>query len=176
MRELRRCCGALESLDKVRALNVKVAYSGHGPALTEPEETFRAAVARYARWLAEPERLAWHACKRLFGNALMLRGGLSEAEVAPFLLSSVWFADYSRAYFGAEPGDFVQPLLAEMLRSRAAGWAAGRLVALTPHRAPRPGWLEGPGEPRDWPPAPASAYKPARALSKAEVHAVKEPS
>lgn len=142
---------ALESLEQVLGLGARVAYSGHGPALLEPEASLRAAQARYRRWLAEPERLAWHACKRLFGNALMLAGGLPEAEVEPFLLGRPWFGDYARSYFG-DPPAFVEPLVAEMLRSGAAAFEAGRLIARTPHRRPAPGWATAPGNPQAWPP------------------------
>jgi hydroxyacylglutathione hydrolase len=74
-----------------------------------------------------------------------------EAEVIPYLLHCQWFLDYSRVMFGREPEAFVQPLLDEMLRSRAADWRDGRLVALAPHTPPPPGWLVGKVMPGNWP-------------------------
>jgi Tn3 transposase DDE domain len=59
--------------------------------------------------------------------------------------------DYSRGMFGREPEAFVQPLLDEMLRSRAADWRDGRLVALASHTPPAPGWLVGKVMPGNWP-------------------------
>jgi hypothetical protein len=81
----------------------------------------------------------------------MIRGGLPEAEVAPYLLACPWFGDYSRHCFAAAPEDMVRPLLAEMVRSGAAGWRAGRLVALAPHTPPAPEWPRGPARPDTWP-------------------------
>lgn len=74
----------------------------------------------------------------------MLRDGLDEAEVTDYLLGCPWFQDYGRHSFGVEPEDFVEPLLAEMLRSEAARWRDGRLVVLAPYNAPPADWPSGP--------------------------------
>jgi hydroxyacylglutathione hydrolase len=142
---------ALESLDRLAGLRPRWACSGHGPAIADPLAAIDAARRRYESWLASPEKAAWHACKRIFAYALMLRDGLPEAELPGYLLACPWFADYSRHVFGVEPADFVAPLLAEMLRSRAAGWRGGRLVPLAPYTPPPKGWPSGPTRPRDWP-------------------------
>jgi hydroxyacylglutathione hydrolase len=81
----------------------------------------------------------------------MLRDGLDEAEVAGYLLESPWFRDYGRHGFGMEPKDFVEPLLAEMLRSEAAEWRDGRLVVLAPYNASPANWPSEPPWPKDWP-------------------------
>lgn len=105
---------------------------------------------RYEKWLAEPQKVAWHAIKRIFAYALMLDGGLAAADVVPYLLRCPWLQDLSRHCFALEPQDFVEPVLAEMLRSGAAAWRDGRLLALTPHTPPQPGWLRTPGRPAFW--------------------------
>lgn len=142
---------ALGTLDRLAGLPLRRAYSGHGPAIADPAAAIDAARRRYTGWLAAPDKPAWHACKRIFAYALMLRDGLPAAEVAPYLLGRAWFRDYSRRPFAVEPAAFVAPLLAEMLRSGAAGWRDGRLVALAPHTPPPPGWPPGPARPKDWP-------------------------
>lgn len=144
----------LDTLDRLAALRPRWACSGHGPVITDPLAALDAARRRYEQWRQAPDKVAWHACKRIFAYALMLRDGLPEADVSGYLLGCPWFHDYSRHVFGVAPADFVAPLLAEMLRSGAAGWRAGRLVALTPHHAPPPGWFRGPGRPGDWPRGP----------------------
>jgi len=152
----REGAGALErmmdTLERMKRLPVRWACSGHGPAIGENlAAAIDAALRRYERWLDDPQKMAWHACKRIFAYKLMLVNGLLEREVVPYLLRSLWFQDYSRAVFGLEPPEFVQPLLEEMLRSGAAGWRDGRLVALAPHTAPPLGWYTEPGMPGDWP-------------------------
>ncbi len=148
---------ALESLDKLAQLPVRRAYSGHGPEIEDFGAAVAAARSRYTKWLEDPEKSAWHGCKRIFAYALMIGGGLPAEEVRPYLLGCPWFADYSRHGFGIEPEDLVEPLLSEMLRSGAAGWRDGRLAALPPHNPPSPGWLSGPYRPKDWPKASGRA-------------------
>lgn len=144
---------ALESLEELARLPVRRAYSGHGLEIEDFGAAVAAARSRYTKWLEDPEKCAWHSCKRIFAYALMIGGGLPADEVRPYLLGCPWFADYSRHGFGVEPEDLVEPLLSEMIRSGAAGWRDGRLKALPPHTPPSPGWLSGPYRPKDWPEA-----------------------
>jgi hydroxyacylglutathione hydrolase len=144
---------AMETLERLARLPVRWACSGHGPAIEEPSVAMDAARRRYERWQADPQRWGWHACKRIFTYALMVLDGLPEPAIAPYLLQqSPWFIDYSRFIFEREPTDFVGVLLEEMVRSGAAEWRAGRLVASAPYTPPPPGWPSGPVRPRDWPP------------------------
>ncbi|MDP9454530.1 MAG: MBL fold metallo-hydrolase [Actinomycetota bacterium] len=142
---------ALETLDRLSALPARRAFSGHGTEVRDLQAAIDRGRRRYEKWLEESEKAYWHACKRIFGYALMIYGGLEEGEVAPYLLRCPWFGDYARHGFGTEPEAFIDPLVAEMLRSKAAGWRDRRLVALPPHNAPSPGWPSGPTRPKDWP-------------------------
>ncbi len=144
---------AMETLEKLLELDVRWALSGHGAAITEPKKAFERALRRYEAWLIEPERLAWHGVKRIFAYALMLERGLTEEELEPYLFVSPWFYDYSRYAFELTPAAFVTPLLAEMLRSKAAFWRAGKLLAAAPHRPPPPHWSPAHHTPRSWPEA-----------------------
>lgn len=142
---------ALATLDRLAALPLRWACSGHGPAITDPAAAMAATRRRYTQWQQAPEQLAWHACKRIFAYALMIRDGLPEAAVRPYLLGCAWFNDYSRHVFGVEPADFVERFLAEILRVGAGVWRDGRLVARTPHTPPPPDWIQAPARPQDWP-------------------------
>jgi glyoxylase-like metal-dependent hydrolase (beta-lactamase superfamily II) len=160
----REGAGALErtaeSLDRLAGLPIRWACSGHGPAIEDPLAVIDAARRRYDKWLSDPQKAAWHGCKRIFSYALMLRDGLDKAEVTYYLLGSPCFQDYGRYGFGMEePEDFVEPLLAEMLRSEAAGWRDGRLVVLAPYTAPPADWPPEPPWPKDWP-APLDGATP----------------
>lgn len=121
--------------------------------MEHPLAAFDAARRRYDRWLADPTRLGWHACKRIFSYRLMLTDGMPEDEIAPYLLRQAWFQDYARYTFGQEPAEFVRPLLAELARSSACGWRDGRLYALAPY-VYNPAWRPSVSRPRDWPRTP----------------------
>jgi hydroxyacylglutathione hydrolase len=142
---------AIMTLDRVARLPLRCVYSGHGPAMDQPLVAIDSARRRYEKWLNEPEKVAWHACKRIFAYALMIYNGLPADNVAPYLLEQVWFRDYAHHVFECNPADFIGPLIYEMLRSKAAAWQEGQLVALTPCRPLPSAWALGPTRPRDWP-------------------------
>ncbi len=143
---------ALATLDRLAAMRPKWGCSGHGPALDDPLAAIDTARRRYESWLADPRKMGWHACKRILAYALMIRDGMTADEVRMYVLGSPWYDDYSRYVFDSTPEDFFEPLLAEMLRSRAAIWRDGKLVPTAPYVTPPPGWPTGPARPRDWPP------------------------
>lgn len=141
---------ALEGLEQLALLPIQKAFSGHGPQIDNPHAAIDAARKRYEKWLKEPEKIAWHGCKRIFAYALMIKDGLAKEEVHNYLLSCGWFRDFARYYFQLEPEEFIQPLLNEMIRSGAAIWQDNRLVAVTPFQAPPQEWIEKHIQPKDW--------------------------
>ncbi|WP_250282368.1 MULTISPECIES: hypothetical protein [unclassified Frankia] len=119
-----------------------------GPIL-DPPATFAAAHARYERMRADPQRAGWHACKRIFAFALMIRDGIPLDDVDIYLTRQPWLVDHASKVFDTDAETLAADLLAEMRRTGAVEERGGRLRARTPHRPPAPGWL--PGSPRrDW--------------------------
>jgi hydroxyacylglutathione hydrolase len=141
---------AMASLRRLADLDLRWMCSGHGPPTAAPAAAIAAALARYERWRSDPQRLAWHACKRIFTYHLMLMNGMPRVTIGPYLVGCPWFIDYSSAVFAQAPADFVEPFLAELERAGAVGEREGRLVALAPHTPPPPGWPTGPGRVRGW--------------------------
>ncbi len=133
---------SIEVLERFAVMSIRVAYSGHGAVIDEPKTAIEAALKRYRSWLTEPEKMAWHGAKRIFAYALMLRDGLQEADVEPYLLECLWLLDFSRHIFNQAPAIFAENLLTEIVRSGAAEWRSEvdgkRLVARTPYIAPAP--------------------------------------
>lgn len=143
---------AMETLDRLARLPLAWACSGHGLAMEQPLVSIDAARRRYEKWAREPEKLGWHACKRIFAYALMMFHGMAAEEIAPYLLQCAWYLDYTRHVFKSDPQAFITPFLTEMVRSGAAGWHNGRLMALTPYTPFPPGWPSAPSRIKDWPP------------------------
>lgn len=143
----------MDTLDTLAQLPIHSAYSGHGSAMENPHASLDAARRRYEKWARDPEKIAWHACKRIFAYALMLSHGMTHEEITAYLLDCLWFQDYARVTFRCEPADFIQPLLDETLRARAAEWRDGRLMPLTAYNRPVQDWIHGPTRIVDWPKA-----------------------
>ncbi len=142
---------AEDTMGRLGALRLDLAWSGHGPATTDPAAAIAAANRRLQGWRRAPDRMAWHGAKRVFAYGLMLAGGVTEPELGPFLERSPWFVAYATGPFGVAPADLVAPLMAEMLRSGAARWDSGRLVATAPHLALPADWVRAATEPAQWP-------------------------
>jgi hydroxyacylglutathione hydrolase len=141
----------INTLEQLQRLPLRTAYSGHGPANNQPVPTLEDALRRYERWIKQPERVGWHACKRIFTYALMLTNGMEQSEISAYLVNCDWFQDYSRHIFHTAPMDFVQPLVDELIRAQAAYWENGRLIPYAPYNPPPPAWLASIPKPQDWP-------------------------
>lgn len=140
----------METLERLAQLPLIAACSGHGPLLEKPLAAIDAARRRYEKWLNSPEKLGWHSCKRILAFALMFHDGIAEAEIRPYLQQQLWLHDIAQTYFNRPAADFIEPLLDEMLRSGAAAWRSGKLVALTPYTIPPANWAQSPTTPLEW--------------------------
>ena len=141
----------MDTLERLRGLPLRVSYSGHGGANNDPIVSIENALRRYERWIKQPQRIGWHACKRIFTYALMLTDGMEQSSIAAYLQSCGWFQDYARHIFHTDPADFVQPLLDELIRSDAAYWDNGRLLPSASYNQLPPSWLTTVPNPQDWP-------------------------
>jgi len=140
----------LATLDKLAELPLQLSLSGHGAVTENPLERIDAARKRYQKWLDNPEKVGWHAMKRIFTYALMLVDGLPRADIAPYLLRCAWFVDYSQHVFRTPPADFVAPFLAEIERPRPAIWRDDTLYPAAEYRPPEQDWLQSVPRPRNW--------------------------
>ncbi|MFF5994921.1 MBL fold metallo-hydrolase [Lysinibacillus sp. KU-BSD001] len=141
---------SIESLDDLSTLRIQKAYPGHGPQIENPLVAIDAARKRLEKWSTMPEKIAWHACKRIFAFTLIMKNGLARQEIDSYLLKCGWFQDFARSAFQMQPEDFVHILLDEMVRSGAASWHNDQLMATAPYDAPQKSWAEKSIKPRDW--------------------------
>lgn len=134
----------IESIHRLHTLDVPLrrALSGHGPIITSPDEAMETALERLDTWVAEPERAAWHALKRLGTYNLMLTDGMAERDFIPFLLHAPWFNDYAKYVFNTTPQDFVTSYLAELRRAHAVVVEDGVIRPTTPYKVLPAGWLD----------------------------------
>jgi glyoxylase-like metal-dependent hydrolase (beta-lactamase superfamily II) len=140
----------LQTLDKLAQMPLNVMYSGHGSAIETPLKRIDAARRRYERWLHHPERIGWHAVKRIFSYALMLYDGMDKESIGTYLLEAPWYADYCEHVFRVDAVDFIEPLLQEIERSEAGYWQNGTLYATAPHRVPPREWVSNVVHPENW--------------------------
>ncbi|RHW34112.1 MBL fold metallo-hydrolase [Lysinibacillus yapensis] len=141
---------SIESLDRLARLRIRKVYSGHGPQIDDPLGSIDSARKRLDKWLNSPDKVSWHACKRIFAFTLIMKNGLAKEEINSYLLQCGWFQDFARYSFQLQAEEFIPILLDEMIRSGAASWHNNHLVALTPYKAPEKEWLNKDIKPKDW--------------------------
>lgn len=141
---------SLESLERLSMLPIEKAYSGHGPQIENPMASIDAAKSRFEKWLTMPEKISWHACKRIFSFTLIMKDGLAKEEIDDYLLQCGWFQDFARYSFQVQPEEFTKILLDEMIRSGAARWQDNQLIATAPYQAPAKEWMDQNIKPKEW--------------------------
>ncbi|OCA84018.1 MBL fold metallo-hydrolase [Bacillus sp. FJAT-27225] len=141
---------SLESLDRVSTLRIRKAYSGHGPQIEDPLSSIDMARKRLEKWSKSPEKISWHACKRIFAYALIIKNGLPKEEMDHYLLNCGWFQDFSRYAFQIHPEEFIGVLVDEMIRSGAASWQNDYLIATALYTAPQKEWVDKDIKPKNW--------------------------
>jgi hypothetical protein len=55
--------------------------SGHGPQMENPRTNIDAARDRLDKWIKAPEKVSWHACKKIFAFTLIMKNGLAKEEI-----------------------------------------------------------------------------------------------
>jgi len=99
--------------------------------MENPRTSIDAARDRFDKWIKAPEKVSWHACKRIFAFTLIIKNGLAKEEIDHYLLQCGWFQDFARYSFQLQPEEFIQILLDEMILSGAASWHNNHLIAAT---------------------------------------------
>ena len=87
---------ALASLHRLANLAPRVLLPSHGPIPTDPEAAFATALRRAQRLVDDPGGTVWHAARRIFAFALMIRNGIPTREVEPYLHARAWLTDAAR--------------------------------------------------------------------------------
>lgn len=139
----------MDSLTRLADLDPRVLLPAHGPALLEPGAAFERALTRATRLVDDLDWALWYGARRVFGYALMIRGGIPEPEVEPYLRQRAWLRD-AAGLLGRTTQEFASDLVRDMTDRGAVDLRDGRLHAAAEHTEVDPVTLQQPF-PRDWP-------------------------
>jgi glyoxylase-like metal-dependent hydrolase (beta-lactamase superfamily II) len=126
---------AMATIERIGGLDARVAVAGHGEVIEDVAGSVKRSLERMRVWRDDPAKMALHGSRRIFGYALMIRGGIARSDVLPYLGARRWVRDFS-TLAGVSPEEFAQRLVADLTRSGAARWEGDRLVSGVPHTAP----------------------------------------
>ncbi len=146
---------ALASLQRLADLAPRVLLPSHGPIPADPDAALATALGRVRRLVEDPAAMVWHAARRIFAFALMIRDGIPAREVESYLHARAWLIDTARL-LDRTPEALAAELIDTMLRSGAITLAEGRLRATAEHTPVAANTLRVPF-PREWP-APTGSH------------------
>jgi glyoxylase-like metal-dependent hydrolase (beta-lactamase superfamily II) len=126
---------AMATIERIGSLDARVAVAGHGEVIEDVAGSVKRSLERMRVWRDDPAKMALHGSRRIFGYALMIRGGIARSDVFPYLGARRWVRDFS-TLAGVSPEEFAQRLVADLTRSGAARWEGDRLISGVPHTAP----------------------------------------
>lgn len=140
---------AKASLERLDALAPRVLLPAHGRIPDDPAAALADAHRRAQRLVDDPQGAVWYAARRIFGYALMIRGGLRLDTVQNYLLARTWLTDAADQLDRPAP-EIADELVVTMRRSGAVVENDGRLTAAADYAPVDPGTLDQPW-PRHWP-------------------------
>jgi len=123
---------AIATVERLGRLDARVAVAGHGQVIDDVAGSVKRSLERLRVWRHDPQRMAFHGSRRIFGFALMIHGGIARSALIPYMLARRWVRDFA-TLAGLSPEEFAERLVADLTGSGAARWEGDRLVSGIPH-------------------------------------------
>lgn len=92
----------LRSLERLAALEVRLALPGHGPAFEDFQAALAHTQARLRLYLADRSELGRDQLKRILIFTLLMKGGLPGEDLLRLLEATPWFPETCRHYFAGQ--------------------------------------------------------------------------
>ena len=89
----------LESLERVRGLDVRVIYPGHGAPFTDLGAAVRKAVKRLEGYLEDATKIGDDLLKKIIVYTLMMKRAADEETFFAYLMTTPWFVETVDLYF-----------------------------------------------------------------------------
>lgn len=134
---------AVESLQRIVDLGARVLLPAHGPLPRDPSAALATALRRAQRLVDDHDGAVWYGARRILAYALMIRDGMPNAELEPYLLDRAWLMDAARL-LGTTPEALADDLVTTMLRAGSIVQRDGRLHAAAEHTPVDPSSLHVP--------------------------------
>jgi glyoxylase-like metal-dependent hydrolase (beta-lactamase superfamily II) len=146
---------AVASLERLVELNPRVLLPAHGRMPADTPGALAHARRRAQRLVDDPDGAVWYGARRIFGYALMIRGGVPTKDLESYLLDRAWLAD-AALQLRRSREEIASELVATMRRSGAVVERDGRIRAAAEHAPVDPRCFEQPW-PRAWPSSSSAA-------------------
>jgi glyoxylase-like metal-dependent hydrolase (beta-lactamase superfamily II) len=117
------------TLEMLARLPVDIVIPGHGRPFVEVDAALERAFRRVDGFMADIDRLAWHAIKVMVAFAMMERRRIEAAGFAAFILGLPFGVDLNRRYLGLPDDELTARIERELLAAGALRAEDGYIVA-----------------------------------------------
>jgi glyoxylase-like metal-dependent hydrolase (beta-lactamase superfamily II) len=117
------------TLDMLGRLPLAAVIPGHGSPFADVDAALERAFRRLAGFVAQIDRLAWHAIKVIVSFALLERRRIASAAFADFVAGLPFAVDVNARYLGLAADEMAARLRRELLQAGALRQADGELLA-----------------------------------------------
>lgn len=106
---------ARESLDKIRCLDFRTVYPGHGGIISDPEAAIQKCEQKLEDFINNPKKLGKDHLKKILIWVLLMKRGYRTDDFFGYLLRVPWFKAVVDAYFEGRYQDQFSDLLGELM-------------------------------------------------------------
>ncbi|MBI4776095.1 MAG: MBL fold metallo-hydrolase [Deltaproteobacteria bacterium] len=92
----------MESLDRIRELDVERVYPGHGKPFMHFQSAVDRAMKRVGDRISDRRRMGWDVLKKITVYTLLMRGEAEESTFFSTLMKTVWFRETVDLYFDGD--------------------------------------------------------------------------
>jgi glyoxylase-like metal-dependent hydrolase (beta-lactamase superfamily II) len=117
------------TLEMLARLPVDIVIPGHGRPFVEVDAALERAFRRVEGFMADIDRLAWHAIKVMVAFAMMERRRIEAAGFAAFILGLPFGVDLNRRYLGLADDELAARIERELLAAGVLRAENGYIVA-----------------------------------------------
>jgi len=106
---------AMESLKKIRSLDLQTIYPGHGGIISDPKAAIRKCERKLEGFINNPQKLGKDHLKKILVWVLLMKKGYRAGDFFAYLLRVPWFKAVADAYFESRYQELFSDLMEELL-------------------------------------------------------------
>lgn len=89
----------LDSLEKIRRLDIRMVYPGHGKPFADAKSAIRKAAKRFNQYLSDRSKIGDDLIKKILVYTLMMKPGMEAESFFSYLTGTPWFVQTVDFYF-----------------------------------------------------------------------------
>ena len=105
-----------ESLERIKSLEVRMVYPGHGRPFTTVKEAIANSQKKIRNYLKNRELIGWDVLKKITIYTLMTHKGFNQDLFFDYLMRTHWFKETIEFYFNSNYRDMYDEVMGDFLR------------------------------------------------------------